>query len=110
MKGHFVHIYSGVRKEERAKCGVSLILHIKYKKHIISWDQIIERILLVEMELKKYPVVVMVVYGPNDDAPASEKDKFYDELTRLLDCISIQKEIFLKGDINGRTKAEQMIL
>ncbi|KAL3284547.1 hypothetical protein HHI36_018704 [Cryptolaemus montrouzieri] len=55
------------------------------------------------MELKNYPVVVVAVYGPNDNAPASEKDKFYDELTRLLNCISIRKKIFLMGNINRRT-------
>ncbi|KAL3279942.1 hypothetical protein HHI36_017449 [Cryptolaemus montrouzieri] len=112
MKGDFVHFTvvcqkkrePGVSKEERAKCGVSFILHKKYKKHI-SWDQINERILLVEMELKNYPVVVVAVYGPNDDAPASS-DKFYDELTRLLDRFSIRKEIFLMGE----QEAEQMIL
>ncbi|KAL3270071.1 hypothetical protein HHI36_009129 [Cryptolaemus montrouzieri] len=55
------------------------------------------------MELRNNPVVVVAVYGPIDEAPASEKDKFYDELTRLLDCIIMRKEIFLMGDINGRT-------
>ncbi|KAL3285348.1 hypothetical protein HHI36_019456 [Cryptolaemus montrouzieri] len=55
------------------------------------------------MELEKYPVVVVAVYGPNDNASASEKDKFYNDWTRLLDCTSIRKEIFLMEDINGRT-------
>ncbi|KAL3268502.1 hypothetical protein HHI36_007614 [Cryptolaemus montrouzieri] len=58
-----------------------------------------------EMELKNYPVVVVAVYGPNDDANVSEKDTLHDELTRLLDCINIRKENFSMGDINGRTES-----
>lgn len=33
---------------------------------------------------------------------AAQKDKFYDSLSRILDIISSQKEIFLIGDLNAR--------
>lgn len=54
------------------------------------------------MELKNYPVAVIAVYSPTDDAVAVEKDRFFNDLIRLLDSVSNRKEIFVIGDLMGR--------
>lgn len=102
-KNGYIHIYSGKPKEERASSGVSIVIKKKYRKQIKAWEQITDRILKVEMELKNQPLVIIGVYGPNDDASREKKQEFYNELTRLLDKISNRKEIILLGDLNSRT-------
>ncbi|CAH2016869.1 unnamed protein product, partial [Acanthoscelides obtectus] len=51
-----------VPKEERAKCGVSLAIKKKYENSIKSWDQINERIVTVDIELKSHPVIDVTRY------------------------------------------------
>ncbi|KAF2906042.1 hypothetical protein ILUMI_00137 [Ignelater luminosus] len=45
-RGNYIHIYSGIKKDKRARCLVALA--IKYKKNIRTWEQINERIFNME--------------------------------------------------------------
>ena len=67
-KHQYIHIFSGVPKEERAAGGVALAIKKKYKKQIKSWDQISNRILQVELDIKGHALVITAVYATNDDA------------------------------------------
>ncbi|XP_030758033.1 craniofacial development protein 2-like [Sitophilus oryzae] len=102
-KDGYVHIYSGVPKEERARGGVSLAIRKKYKKFIKSWDQINLRLLQVDVDVRNHSLVVIAAYAPTDDAPAAEKDTFFFDLTTALEKIGSRKEVILIGDLNGRT-------
>ena len=97
----YIHIYSGVPKEERARSGVSIAIKNRYKKNITSWEQISDRILKVQMELKSHVVIIVVAYAPNDDADMVSKDVFYVELTKSLEKVSDRKELLLVGDLNA---------
>jgi hypothetical protein len=37
ITGNYLHFYSGVPKENRAKRGVSLLIHKKWKYNITNW-------------------------------------------------------------------------
>ena len=101
--GNYVHIYCGVGREERAQSGVSIAIRKNLKKFIKSWEQISDRIMQVQLDIMNNPVVIISAYAPNEDAADDKKDKFYDDLTRLLESTSNRKEIILTGDLNSRT-------
>jgi len=46
---NYIQIYSGVSKDQRARCGVSLLIKKKYKKCIKEWQYIDERLAQVQM-------------------------------------------------------------
>lgn len=102
QKDHYTFIYSGVPKEERGRSGVAIAIKMKYKRNIKSWEQINDRILVVEMGIKNHPLVIIAAYGPNEDAKPEKKDEFFNTMTSLLNSISNRKEIILMGDLNGR--------
>jgi hypothetical protein len=47
--GNYLHFYSGVPKENRAKKGVSLLIHKKWKHTVTNWQGVDERILSLNM-------------------------------------------------------------
>jgi len=102
LQGNYLHFYSGVDKAHRAKAGVSLAIHKKFKKHIKNWEEVNERILKLEMEMWGYSIVFLAVYAPTDDSSNEIKDEFYADLTMLLANINNRKEIVLLGDLNAR--------
>lgn len=98
----YIHIYSGVNKEFRAKKGISIAVLKKYKNNIKSWSCVSENLLTVDFKIKGIEMVVVGVYAPNDNAPELEKDKFFNQLTTVLDGIPNRKDVFLLGDFNSR--------
>lgn len=104
--GKYIHIYSGVNKECRAKKGVSIAIHKKYKQCIKKWDCINEYLVKVDLKLKGYETTIVGIYAPNDDAKIAEKNEFYDDLTNLLDQIGQRRELYLIGDFNGRVGSQ----
>ena len=104
--GEYIHLYSGVPKDARAKRGVSIAVHKRNKKYIKSWEEIDEQIITMEMTRNGHQIVIVGLYAPNDDADAMLKDGFYERLTTVLAGIRDNKEIVILGDLNGRTGKE----
>lgn len=98
----YIHIFSGVNKEVRAKRGVSIAISRKYKNSIKSWTCVNENILTLDFKIKGIEMVFIGIYAPNDDAPETEKIAFFNQLTSVLDGIANRKDVFLLGDFNGR--------
>lgn len=71
------------------------------KKNITTWDQINDRILQVQIELKNHLHVAMVVYAPSEDVDLIEIKMFYSTLTRPLDKIRDQIKLTIIGDLNA---------
>ena len=100
----YIQIYSGVSKDQRARCGVSLLIKKKYKKCIKEWQCVYtdERLVQVQMRLNGYNVNIVGVYAPNDDADDKQKEEFYNKLRLITDYISSRQEIVIIGDLNAR--------
>jgi hypothetical protein len=49
--GNYIHLYSGVKKYERAKGGISVLINKKWKGSIKNWEFIYERILKLDMNV-----------------------------------------------------------
>ncbi|KAF2896099.1 hypothetical protein ILUMI_10077 [Ignelater luminosus] len=84
--GQYLHFYSGVKESDRAKRGVSIVIHF-----IKGWQKIDERIISVELKKNGHNIVIIGVCAPTDAANKEVKDKFYDNLTKLLNDVHSQK-------------------
>ena len=73
-RGNYIHIYCGVKKYERAKTRVSVLINKKWKGPIKNWEAIDERILKLEMKIWGYKLTIMGIYAPNEDNKATVKD------------------------------------
>ena len=101
--GNYLHFYSGVQKENRAKRGVSLLIHKKWKHNITNWQCIDERIITVNINTLKTRFTIIGVYGPNEDEPVVNKEFFYETLQRVITEFGNNRELVLIGDFNART-------
>jgi hypothetical protein len=93
-------IYSGVPTNERAKAGVGCLINEKWRKKILGWTYISERIIKVEAKNGENPITIIITYGPNEDEKTEEKDKFWEEMN-----LAVEKSngtVFVIGDLNGR--------
>lgn len=104
--GEYIHFYSGVRKDARAKRGVSIAVHKDMKRSIKSWEEIDEQIMTIEIVKDSRHIVIIGVYAPSEDALPLIKDQFYDKLIQVVSNIKKDKEIVILGDLNARTGTE----
>lgn len=100
---NYIHIYSGVPKEQRAKSGVSLMILKTLKKYITNWEAINERIIKLNMSYLGHRLTIIGVYAPNEDENAEVKDQYIEDLNETLREVGNMREIILIGDMNART-------
>ncbi|KAL3280906.1 hypothetical protein HHI36_004133 [Cryptolaemus montrouzieri] len=74
--GNYIHIYSGINKEVRAKKGVSQVIRKKFKRCIKEWEYINESLVQVELKMMGNDIVIIGVYSPNDSSSDEEKLAF----------------------------------
>lgn len=51
--------------------------------------------------------MVVGAYAPSKDKEDEVKDKFYDELTDLVERVGARKELLLLDDLNTRTRKKE---
>ncbi|KAK7873794.1 hypothetical protein R5R35_005779 [Gryllus longicercus] len=98
----YLHIWSGVPKDFRAKSGVSFLIKRKWTKFIKRIENINERILRIDMNVFRHKITILGVYAVNDNALVDEKNKFFQDLRETIASIPYQNEIILIGDFNSR--------
>lgn len=101
--GEFIHFYSGVPKDQRARRGVSILINKKLKKHITDWESIDENLIRINLNLMQKKITIIGVYAPSNDVPINEKDQFFTKLNDVIGEIGNSREILLLGDFNSRT-------
>ena len=104
IQNAYLHLYSGIAKDKRAKRGVSVLIKKKYKKNISSWEAIDENMILVNLNLFGKKITILGVYAISEDEPVAKKDEFYNKLNRTIDEIGNNREIIMMGDFNARIK------
>jgi rRNA processing protein Gar1 len=57
--GNYKHLFSGVKKYERAKRGVSILINKKWKSSIKNWEPIDEKILKLDMNIRGYKLTII---------------------------------------------------
>ncbi|XP_030747932.1 craniofacial development protein 2-like [Sitophilus oryzae] len=66
-----------------------------------TWEPVNERVIRVEIAIYGRDVIIIGAYGPNDDSPVTEKEKFLDTIQNEIANIR-KKELIIAGDLNGR--------
>jgi exonuclease III len=66
-------IYSGVPINERAKAGVGCLVNETWRKKVLGWTYISERIIKVEAKDGENPIAIIITNGPNDDEKQKKK-------------------------------------
>lgn len=67
-----------------------------------DWEPINERLIKVKMEAHGRQIIVIGVYGPNEDSPIAEKEKFLEALQDEIRKVKKHQELIIAGDLNGR--------
>ena len=62
----FVMIYSGVSQNNRAVCGVAVLLDKKSKRKIVSYTFVSERIIILRLKIERDYFSVFGVYAPEN--------------------------------------------
>jgi hypothetical protein len=65
--GNYIHFFSGVKKYERAKRGVSVLINKKWKGSIKNYEAVDERILKLDTNIWGYKLTIIAIYAPNED-------------------------------------------
>jgi exonuclease III len=87
---------------KRAKSGVGIVVHRKYRSNIKSLAAIADRIITLEAEILGHPICIVGVYARTDNSLDYIKDEFFEKLKSVLDKVSNRKKLISVGDFNGR--------
>ncbi|XP_072377962.1 uncharacterized protein [Diabrotica undecimpunctata] len=79
---NYTHIFSGIPKHQRAKRGVSVMIHKKFKHKITDFETIDENIIRVNININK--------------------DEFFEKLNDIITNIGKSRELIILGDLNSR--------
>ena len=101
--GNYMHLFSGVKKYERAKRGESILINKKWKGSIKNWESIDERILKLDMNIWGHKLTIIGIYAPNEDNGTTIKDEFFANLNKEIVKSGNGRQLILMGDMNGRT-------
>ncbi|XP_044762230.1 craniofacial development protein 2-like [Coccinella septempunctata] len=101
--GNYIHVHTGVERHQRAKRGVSVLIHKRYQGNITSYEAVDENIIKVNMNLKNRPCTLLGVYGISNDELYAVKDEFFEKLNDEITKIGNNREIIIMGDLNGKT-------
>ena len=98
-----VLIWSGVRREDRAKHGVGFVIHHEKAKDLVHTEFISERLLKIGIREGNKINNYIQVYAPcNDSYSDEEKDNFFEQLSDTINNIPENEDLYIIGDFNGR--------
>ena len=100
---NYIHLFSGIKKYERAKRGVSILINKKWKGSIKNWEAIDGRILKLYMNIWGYKLTIIGIYAPNEDNGVTVKDDFFANLNKEIVKSGSGRQLVLMGDMNGKT-------
>jgi len=82
--GPYLHFYSGVPKERRAKRGVSILVKKRYKRYITTWKAINENMIKLHMNLFGKKLCILGIYAISDDKNAAVKEDIFGKLNEVI--------------------------
>lgn len=98
--GHLL-IYGGVLETENASGGVACLVRKDIVDKIHNWEYINQRLLKILIERERNDILtIVIVYAPNEDAKAEEKNKFWLQLQETIQDYT--GKLIILGDFNAR--------
>jgi len=91
--GPYLHFYSGVPKEKRAKRGESILVKKRYKRYITTWEALNENMIKAHMNLFGKKLCILGIYAISDDEIALVKEDFWGKLNKVIAEIGNSREI-----------------
>ncbi|XP_060530421.1 craniofacial development protein 2-like [Cylas formicarius] len=97
------YCWSGVKKQERAKAGIGILIKKKWIKCIKSLEPINDRVIKIDIVVFGRHIIVIGEYGQTEDSALIEKTSFIQTIQEEIDKIKQNQELIIAGDFNGRT-------
>ena len=101
----YVHLWSGVGKDQRASSGVSLLIKNNLKKYIKDYEYTSDRIITTTIKLYGHKTKVISIYAPIETSPNHIKDQFNEGLANVINKTRKHEDIIVAGDLNARVKS-----
>lgn len=102
LLGEYVHMWSGVDRDQRARAGVSFLIKKTHRRRITHYEEISERLMRVDFDFLGRKIVIIGVYAPGNNETPVAKDAFDEDFRATLEKIRGNEEIVLMGDFNAR--------
>ncbi|KAK9687614.1 hypothetical protein QE152_g36129 [Popillia japonica] len=108
--GH-IFMYSGVNVKSWASGGVGCIANKSIAHRIQKWEDWSERNMTVEIKDANGNIsTIIITYGPNEDDNKENKDKYWKELTEIMEGTEgARGKIILIGDFNARVERKDEV-
>ncbi|XP_010520633.1 PREDICTED: uncharacterized protein LOC104799692 [Tarenaya hassleriana] len=90
--------YSG---QERNRNGVGIILDRSLKESVVAVKRVGDRIILVKLVVEGEAINVISAYAPQIGLDSECKEKFWENIDKLMQSVSSEESIFIGGDLNG---------
>ncbi|XP_035226378.1 uncharacterized protein LOC118198735 [Stegodyphus dumicola] len=100
--GNYIHFFSGVGENDRSRAGISIMMKEMFCKYMTSWEAIDERLIKIELMLGIKQVVIIGVYGIDDNARKDKKEIYHNKLWYVMKDIDDEAEVVILGDTNAR--------
>ena len=94
-----IMIYSGVPQNKRAVCGVAVLLDKRWKKKIVSYIFVSERIIIVRLKIERGYLSVFGAYAAEN---GKKEEIFYQELQHRLNSCNKNDYLIIAVDLNAR--------
>ncbi|KAK9679228.1 hypothetical protein QE152_g40190 [Popillia japonica] len=106
--GH-IFMYSGVNVKSWASGGVGCIANKSIAHRMQKWEDWSERNMTVEIKDANGNIsTIIITYGPNEDDNKENKDKYWKELTEIME--GARGKIKLMGDFNARNEEDSIYI
>ena len=93
---------------DRGQGGVGIMVAEKLVKDVMKVVRVSDRIMFLKMMMDKRLVTILSVYAPQVGLSEEVKDRFWDELIRVVRGLDDNDFVILAGDLNGHVGSEAM--
>jgi len=98
---NYIVLYSGVQINKRAAAGIAIMTKTKFKKRILNYMFVNERILQLRYKLQRGYLTLLAVYGP-EEGKSEQTEEFHDTLQDQIGKINKNDYSIVAGDYNAR--------
>ena len=97
----YILLYIGVPKNKRAASVIAIMIKAKFKKRILCYVFVKERILKLRYKLQRGYLTLLAVYAPEEEKTV-QTEEFYETLQDQIDKISKDDYTAVAGVYNAR--------
>ena len=94
-------IYSG-RDDYKHQQGVALMMSKSAAASLINWSPVNERIISARFYTWHIMLTVIHAYAPTNEADEEDKERFYGELTDVVEKVHRHDMLIITGDMNAK--------